>query len=109
MPPGKATEKKVMDALGECRDMEVGLSVADMGIVRSVEIEGGNVRLRVLFASRHCPFNPTIAQGIYDAVIAISGVESVEIDVDRDGEWAPSMLSERARSKLCRCHSGTGK
>jgi ATP-binding protein involved in chromosome partitioning len=109
MPSSKVTEKKVLDALGECWDAEVGLSVADMGLVRSVKIEGASVHLRVLFASRNCPFNPTIAQGIYDAVKAIEGVEAVEIEIVLDGEWDPSMLSERAKAKLCGCQCGAGK
>jgi len=100
MPSSKVTDKQVMKALENCHDPEMGISVVDLGLIRDIEINEGEVKLHVIFVTKHCPFHPIVAQRIHETVMGVPGVKAVEIDVDRDTPWKPEMMNEKARKQI---------
>ena len=81
-----------------CR--EKGISVVDMGLLRSVETTGGHVRVELLLTSGWCPFAARVLTDVEDAITAQPGVDSCEVEVVWDEAWTTDRLSESATRKL---------
>ena len=81
-----------------CR--EKGISVVDMGLLRSVEVSDGHARVELLLTSGWCPFAARVLTDVTDAIGAQPGVDSCEVEVVWDEPWTPDRLADSARRKL---------
>jgi metal-sulfur cluster biosynthetic enzyme len=81
-----------------CR--EKGISVVDMGLLRSVEVSDGHARVELLLTSGWCPFAARVLTDVTDAIGAQPGVHSCEVEVVWDEAWTPDRLADSARRKL---------
>jgi metal-sulfur cluster biosynthetic enzyme len=81
-----------------CR--EKGISVVDMGLLRSVEMRGRHAHVELLLTSGWCPFAGRVLTDVADAVVAQPGVDSCEVEVVWDEAWTTDRLSPGARRKL---------
>ena len=81
-----------------CR--EKGISIVDMGLLRSVEVSGGHARVELLLTSGWCPFAARVLTEVTDAIGAQPGVDSCEVEVVWDEAWTPDRLADSARRKL---------
>lgn len=81
-----------------CR--EKGISVVDMGLLRSVEMRNTHARVELLLTSGWCPFAARVLTDVADAINAAPGVESCEVEVVWDEAWTTDRLSESATRKL---------
>jgi metal-sulfur cluster biosynthetic enzyme len=71
----------VRAAAGSTRDPEIRRSLAEMGLLDDVQIEGGQVTVHFHLTSPLCPtkFATTIGQEIRKRVEAVQGVESCKV------------------------------
>ena len=81
-----------------CR--EKGISVVDMGLLRSVEVSDGHARVELLLTSGWCPFAARVLTDVTEAIGALPGVDSCEVEVVWDEAWTPDRLADSARRKL---------
>jgi metal-sulfur cluster biosynthetic enzyme len=92
-----------VDALSEVYDpccREKGLSVVDMGLVRSVHENGGDVRVELLLTSGWCPFAAGVLTEIKDRIEAQPGVTAADVEIVWDEAWTTDRLSPRAARLL---------
>jgi metal-sulfur cluster biosynthetic enzyme len=92
-----------LDALSGVYDpccREKGISVVDMGLVRSVQVAAGHVRVELLLTSGWCPFAARVLTDVQDRIAAQPGVTSAEVEVVWDEPWTTDRLSPRAASVL---------
>jgi metal-sulfur cluster biosynthetic enzyme len=93
----------VMRALENCYDPcceERRISVVDMGLIESVRISGGRVRIEMVLTTGWCPFASRLLEMVEDEVGALPGVDDVEVEVVWNPTWTPERMSEDARGKL---------
>lgn len=76
------TETQIIDALRPVEDPELHRSIVDLGMVRSVQIQGVSVRVQVALTVPGCPLKNEIQRRVGEAVHALDGVESVEVTFD---------------------------
>jgi metal-sulfur cluster biosynthetic enzyme len=91
------------DALSEVYDpccAEKGISVVDMGLVRSVQQAGGQVRVELLLTSGWCPFAARVLTEVQQRIEAQPGVDRAEVAIVWDEAWTTDRLSERAARLL---------
>ena len=81
-----------------CRDRTI--SVVDMGLIESIEIEGRRVEIEMVLTTGWCPFASRLLEMVTEEVGALPMVDSVEVDVVWDPTWTPERMSESAREKL---------
>lgn len=96
--PGWATE-----ALDEVYDpccAEKGISVVDMGLLRSVTLDGGHARVELLLTSGWCPFAARVLDDVRERIAAVPGVDAAEVEIVWDEAWTTDRLSPDASRKL---------
>jgi len=81
-----------------CR--EKGISVVDMGLVRSVHVDGGRARVELLLTTGWCPFAATVLTQVRDRILDQPGVTDAEVEVVWDEPWTTDRLSPRAAEIL---------
>jgi metal-sulfur cluster biosynthetic enzyme len=93
----------VIRALDECYDpccRDRKISVVDMGLIESVEIQGGNVSIEMVLTSGWCPFAARLLEMIKEEVGKLPEVDAVDVEVVWDPTWTPERMSTGAREKL---------
>jgi metal-sulfur cluster biosynthetic enzyme len=81
-----------------CR--EKGISVVDMGLLRSVTVEDRNARVELMLTSGWCPFAARVLTDVTDAITAHPGIDSCAVAIVWDEAWTPDRLADSARAKL---------
>jgi metal-sulfur cluster biosynthetic enzyme len=77
-----------------CR--EKGISVVDMGLLRSVTLDDAHARVELLLTSGWCPFAARLLTEVEDTITALPGVDSCEVEIVWDEAWTPDRLSASA-------------
>jgi len=81
-----------------CR--EKGISVVDMGLLRSVDVHERHARVELLLTSGWCPFASRVLTDVAEAIGAQPGVDSCDVQIVWDEAWTTDRLAESARRKL---------
>jgi len=78
-----ALEESVRTALGTVQDPEIHRPITELGMVKSVGIdEAGAAKVAVYLTVSGCPMRETITSRVTDAVAAVPGITSVEVELD---------------------------
>ncbi|CAN5809001.1 Mrp/NBP35 family ATP-binding protein [soil metagenome] len=75
-----ATSDQVLEALRPVEDPELHRSIVDLGMVRSIEVEGGSAAILVALTIAGCPLRNEIQRRVSDAVTALDGIDAVALD-----------------------------
>jgi len=81
-----------------CR--EKGISVLDMGLVRSVQVEGGVAKVELLLTSGWCPFAAGVLTEVKEQILSQPGISDADVSIVWDEAWTTDRLSESAVRKL---------
>src|SRR5438128_11057632 len=83
--------------LATCRDPEIGLDIMSLGIVYDVNIDEGNVLVKMTLTAIGCPW----AQDLFDEVKAkveeVPGVSSCTVELVSSPRWRAGMRSGDAK------------
>ena len=93
----------VLDALSDVYDpccREKGISIVDMGLLRSATVNGTHARVELMLTSGWCPFATHLLGEIEDALLARPDVDTCDVEVVWDEAWTTDRLSESAVGKL---------
>jgi metal-sulfur cluster biosynthetic enzyme len=94
------TEADVMDALSNVIDPELGLDFVELGLIYSVEVQEGNVRVTFTLTTPGCPIGPQVTEQIDEFVGELEGVKNIESQMVFTPAWSPDMMSEDAKFAL---------
>jgi metal-sulfur cluster biosynthetic enzyme len=93
----------VVSALDNCFDpccQERRISVVDMGLIESIEIEDKRVNIEMVLTTGWCPFASRLLEMVEEEVGNLPRVEAVDVEVVWDPTWTPARMSAGAREKL---------
>jgi metal-sulfur cluster biosynthetic enzyme len=99
-PPGR---EAVIRALDNCYDpccQDRKISVVDMGLIESIDIDARRVRIEMVLTTGWCPFASRLLEMVEEEVGGLPTVEVVDVEVVWDPTWTPERLSKPAREKL---------
>lgn len=102
---------KYYHLINQVVDPEVGVGIADMGIVYRVDGPGkggksagalpkGTVNVTMTLTSMGCPAGPEITGDIDDILREQKEIKDVEIEVVWDPPWDPDMMKPEVRAIL---------
>ena len=97
---GDVVETRVLEALREVIDPELGLNVVDLGLVYGLDIENSHVRLQLTMTTPACPLGEQIVTDAEDRLLAVEGVNDVRVDLVWEPPWSPERMSEDAKRAL---------
>lgn len=94
-------ETAVRNALREVIDPEVGISIIDLGLVESIEINGQEISVQIIPTTPACPLGPVLRDQSVAAIRKIfPDAHRVEVDILRDILWTPERMNQSAREEL---------
>ena len=90
----------VKQALRQVKDPEVGLNIIDLGLVYDIEVDEGDVHIKMTLTSPGCPSGPEIMQDADSAARMLDGVTDVEVELVWEPFWTPERIDPRVRAFL---------
>lgn len=71
--------ESVMEALGTVIDPELNRPLPELGMIEGVDIDGGDVTVRVLLTTAGCPLRDTLTKDVTQKVGEVDGVTAVHV------------------------------
>lgn len=99
------TEERVLNAVRQVIDPELGVNLVDLGLIYDVRIHEGEVAVRMTLTTRGCPLHGTLVRAVERAIGELPGVASARVEVVWEPRWNPDMISPEGRQAL----AGTGR
>jgi metal-sulfur cluster biosynthetic enzyme len=90
------SSEEVRDVLREVQDPELHLGIIDLGLVYGIDVTGPeneNVAVTMTLTSPMCPVGPMFKKNVLDAVSAMPGVKSAQVDITFDPPWDPREMA----------------
>jgi ATP-binding protein involved in chromosome partitioning len=75
------TEARVLEALSQVQDPDLGQDIVSLGLVKQLSIDRNRVRIRLQLAAPLCPKQRQVKNDAERVVGALSGVQGVEVEV----------------------------
>jgi metal-sulfur cluster biosynthetic enzyme len=89
----------VRAALAEVQDPELPVSIVDLGLVRSVAVDGATVTVGITFTSLACPCTDVLREDVQARLRRLDGVAHVEVEEVFEA-WSRDDLTEEGRLAL---------
>jgi metal-sulfur cluster biosynthetic enzyme len=90
-------ETTILETLRQVIDPELGCNVVDLGLIYSVTVSDGNVRVVMTLTTPGCPMHDSIRTGAEHALLGLEGVQTADVQVVWDPPWHPSMMTAYGR------------
>jgi ATP-binding protein involved in chromosome partitioning len=91
------TTASVHAALAGVLDPEIRRPITELDMVKSVQVEGGTVRVAVFLTIAGCPMRETLTRDVRAAVTALEGVSEVQVDLDVMSDDQRQALKDKLR------------
>ena len=93
-------KERVLEALHNVLDPELGINIVDLGLVYGVEVEAQTVHITYTLTTMGCPIGPLIEAEIRQLLAGMEGVSEVNAEMVLRPPWTPEMMSEEAKAAL---------
>ncbi len=77
-----------------------GVSIAELGMVERVSVEGTTARVELVPTFLGCPALDTIRRDVAASVAAVAGIDRVEVEFVDGPVWTPVRVTAAGRRKL---------
>ena len=94
------TEQVIWDTLRTCFDPEIPVNLVDLGLIYDVNLTGGKVDVKMTLTAPGCHMGGQIANDVQTKVLALEGIEEVNVELVWDPPWHQSMISNQGRKLL---------
>ncbi len=101
--PGTGSDPRVLEALRQVVDPELGINIVDLGLVYGSRVQDGQVHVTMTMTTPACPMEELLMEMVHSAILReLSDARSVEVDLVWDPVWKPDMMSAAAKAQLGR-------
>jgi FeS assembly SUF system protein len=93
--------ERVVEACRTVFDPEIPVNIYDLGLVYTIEISPeADVAITMTLTAPGCPVAGEMPGWVADAVGAVEGVRTVDVQMTFDPQWGMDMMSDEARLEL---------
>ncbi len=92
-------EVAVWAALAEVQDPELPVGIVDLGLVRSVRVQGDAVTVGITFTSIACPCTDVLAEDVQARLGRLDGVARIQVE-ELFEPWSREDMTEEGRIAL---------
>ena len=78
------TKEAILQALSTVQEPDLGQDLVTLNMIRNLEIDANKVSFTVMLTTPACPFRAKIERDAKAAVLALDGVQDVEVQMDSD-------------------------
>ncbi len=94
------SREQIWQVLGEIEDPELPIAITDLGLVQSVDIGKGVVRVRLIPTFVGCPALDLIRERVRHRLLDTPGVTAAEVEFTFDEPWTLDRITETGRARL---------
>tara|TARA_B100001750_G_C15024855_1_gene358851 strand:- start:33 stop:338 length:306 start_codon:yes stop_codon:yes gene_type:complete len=94
------TVDEIKEALRDVYDPEIPVNVLDLGLIYDIQVNEGQVYVKMTLTAPGCGMGPYIAQNAEWRIAEIDGVGDIEVDMVFDPPWNPEMITEDGKKLL---------
>lgn len=91
---------EVEEALKDVYDPEIPVNIVDLGLVRKIAVEEGNVDVTMTLTFAGCGMGPYIAQQAEWRIAEMDSVEDVNVELTFDPPWTPDEITDEGKKLL---------
>lgn len=97
----KPTEDLIIAAIATVYDPEIPVNIYELGLIYAIDIhDDGRVKVEMTLTAPACPSAQELPEMVQQAILAVPGVPSCEVETVWDPPWDQSRMSEEARLSL---------
>lgn len=97
----EAIKSKIMTALEQVIDPELGIDIVNLGLVYGAELfEGGHCTVQMTLTTMGCPLADVIVDEVERALKSVPEITTSEVDIVWYPAWDPSKMSRYAKIAL---------
>lgn len=97
---GKLDEDDIWTALEDVEDAELPVSLVDLGLIRDVTVEDGEVEVQMTLTYTGCPAKEIMVKMAERRLELLDGAETVTVELDYSEQWSPEDMTETGRERL---------
>jgi FeS assembly SUF system protein len=98
---GLPSEAALIEAVSTVHDPEIPVNIYELGLIYAIEIaDDGRVNVEMTLTAPACPSAQELPEQVQQAVLAVPGVTSCNVETVWDPPWDPSRMTEEARLQL---------
>ncbi|HUO42374.1 MAG TPA: metal-sulfur cluster assembly factor [Methylomirabilota bacterium] len=94
------TKEEIVTVLKDCYDPEIPINIWDLGLVYDINIQEGNVGIKMTLTAPGCMMGGMIADDVKAKLKALNGVKDAKVDLVFDPPWTPDKMSEEAKAQM---------
>ncbi len=91
-------DRKVLEALRDVKDPELGVSIVDLGLVYGVDVDGKNVKVKMALTTPMCPLGGVMLSSVENRLRELGFDPEVELVFDPP--WTPERLSPELKKRF---------
>ena len=89
-----------MEALKDVYDPEIPVNVVDLGLIYDLQVEDGDVKVKMTLTFPGCGMGPYIAQQAEWRIAEMETVEDVEVEMVFEPAWNADLISDEGKAAL---------
>ena len=99
-------EDRIMTALEEVIDPEIGVNIVDLGLIYGIEqLAPGKTLIEMTLTIPECPLADQIVADVKRAAESVEGTGQAEVKLVFEPRWTPARMNDEAREQIRSRHS----
>lgn len=92
---------KIYQSLKKVYDPEIPLDIVNLGLIKSIEFDGKNLKITLTLTTPNCPLENIIISSIKKKIKEdIPQIEDITIVLDFSTPWTTNVISQEGKERL---------
>ena len=94
-------KEKIIAEIRKIYDPEIPVNIYELGLIYDIKVDKKNdVKVKMTLTTPNCPVAESLPKEVKDSIIAVEGVNKVDLDLVWNPPWDKSMMSDAAKLEL---------